>query len=52
MKFNGCKRFFTESPNDVIEKVSDGAEISKAFEFLSEEEQKGERRYFIRPVGF
>lgn len=33
---------FAEGQNDVIEK--DGAEISKAFEFLSEEEQKSESK--------
>ena len=31
--------FFVENQSDVMEKVSDGAEITKAFEFLSEEER-------------
>lgn len=34
--------FFAESQNDAMEQVSDGAEITKAFEFLSEEEGRSE----------
>ena len=38
---------FVEIQNDAIEKVSDGAEITKAFEFLSEEERKSESEYLL-----
>jgi len=41
------KRGNQEIQNDAIEKVSDGAEITKAFEFLSEEERKSENESVI-----
>ena len=36
---------FTENQSEVIDKVSDGAEITKAFEFLSEEEARNESEF-------